>query len=260
MGAYEYVMPLPVKRKYGIRYLYQPFLIPHLGVYGKKPDEAIITAFLDSIPSTIRWIDITLNPGSIPASERYPAQLRTNFTLRLDPSYESLFAAYRSNHIRNILRANKAGCIVDNQVSPHEIFRLAEAYLGPRGHFPAQHREAFLRLCDEWIHTGNACTYGIRANGILLSTALFLLYDNRAYYLLVGNHPNGKTLGTSHALIDAFIKDNSGKELVLDFEGSDVPSLAFFYEGFGATKEELGWLRIDRLPAWISRIKRLLGG
>jgi len=258
MGAYEYIMPLPVKRKYGICYLYQPFLVPHLGVYGKNPDAATIASFLNYIPSNIRWIDITLNPGSIPSSESHPVQRRINFALTLNQSYESLFAGYRSNHVRNIQRAVKAGCVVDKQVPPHEIFRLAETYLGPRGHFPAQHRDAFLRLSDKWADEGKACTYGIRMGGQLLSAALFLFYTNRAYYLLVGNHPNGKTVGASHALIDAFIKDNSGKELVLDFEGSDVPSLAFFYEGFGATKEELGWLRIDRLPAWISRIKRLL--
>lgn len=258
MGDYEYIMPLPVKRKYGMRYLYQPFLVPHLGVYGANPDEAIVAAFLDNIPLNIRWIDITLNPGSITSPERFPVQLRTNFTLDLNKEYESLVAGYRSNHIRNMQRAYKAGCTVDRQVSVNEIFRMAEIYLGPRGHFRAQHREAFLKLSNEWILEGNACTYGIQVNGQLLSAALFLIYGNRAYYLLIGNHPNGKTLGTSHTLIDAFIKDHAGRNLVLDFEGSDVASLAFFYEGFGAVKEEFGWLKIDRLPGWISRVKRIL--
>lgn len=258
LGDYAYIMPLPVKRKFGIRYLYQPFLVPHLGVYGKTPDTQIIEIFLEKIPSNIRWIDITLNPGSIPSSDTYAVENRTNFIIDLHKNYQSLQSAYRSNHIRNIERAKRAGCVVDRQASPRDIFRLAESHLGPRGHFPAKYKEPFLELMDAWIKDRAACTYGIRSDGQLLSAAVFLLYQQRGYYLLVGNHPNGKTIGASHALIDAFIQDHAGQDLILDFEGSDVPSLAFFYEGFGASRELFGWLKIDRLPAWISRIKRML--
>lgn len=256
-GDYEWVMPLPVKKKYGIRYLYQPFLIPHLGVFGKAPQPTLVTAFLDSIPSSIKWIDITLNPRSIPTIEKYPITQRPNFILDLNRSYMEIQAGYRLNHIRNIQRAERAGCYVDRHVGPLQVFELAEKFLGPKGHFPAQHKEAFLLLVDEWIRSGSACAYGIRSKGQLLSAAVFLKYQHRAYYLLVGNHPNGKTLGTSHALIDAFIKDHASKEMILDFEGSDVPSLAFFYQGFGVQPETFGWIRINRLPKWIAWMKRI---
>lgn len=66
---------------------------------------------------------------------------------------------------------------------------------------------------------------------------------------MVGNHPNGKTLGASHTLIDAFIKDHSGQNLLLDFEGSDIHSLAHFYSSFGAREEKYSAIKLNRLPA-----------
>jgi hypothetical protein len=132
---------------------------------------------------------------------------------------------------------------------------LAETFLGPRGHFPSEHSASFIRVAQQWILSGQAKAYGVMLGDRLMASALFLMHGKRAYYILVGNHPDGKTRGASHTLIDAFIQDHAGQEITLDFEGSDVPSLAFFYESFGAAEERFGWLRINRLPKWISWIK-----
>jgi len=71
----------------------------------------------------------------------------------------------------------------------------------------------------------------------------------------VGNHPNGRTLGASHALVDAFIKDQAGQDLLLDFEGSDIRNLAFFYSSFGATEEKYPAIKLNRLPWYIRWMK-----
>ena len=73
---------------------------------------------------------------------------------------------------------------------------------------------------------------------------------------MVGNHPNGKTLGASHALINAFIKDHAGKDLLLDFEGSDVASLAFFYSSFGAEPVIYPAIRNNKLPKWVRWLRK----
>ncbi|HRG24810.1 MAG TPA: hypothetical protein PLL23_10470, partial [Chitinophagaceae bacterium] len=70
------------------------------------------------------------------------------------------------------------------------------------------------------------------------------------------NHPNGKTIGASHALIDAFIADYAGQDLLLDFEGSDIRNLAFFYSSFGAIQEIYPALKINRLPFYLKWLKK----
>ena len=56
---------------------------------------------------------------------------------------------------------------------------------------------------------------------------------------MVGNHPDGKTIGASHALIDAFIKDHADQNFILDFEGSDIRNLAFFYRDLEQQKKSI---------------------
>lgn len=252
---YSFVMPLPVRKKWNIRYLYQPFLVPHLGVYGKMPNESVLQAFLEAIPKNIRWIDLTLNPGSIPETGAYNIHYRTNYILPLSPDYEALRAGYRENHRRNLRRAEQSGFQIIRHYAVREIFELAETYLGPRGHFPLHQKETRIEWAERWVRAGRAETYGVVMGGRLLAAAFFLLHRDRAYYLIVGNHPDGKTLGASHTLIDAFIRDHAGQPITLDFEGSDVPSLAYFYQGFGASEERFGWIRINRLPKWIAWLK-----
>ncbi len=102
-----------------------------------------------------------------------------------------------------------------------------------------------------------AITYGVyTASKELVASCVFFFFKNRAYYILVGNHPNGKTIGASHALINAFIKDNAGKNMVLDFEGSDIRNLAFFYSSFGATEEKYVGLKYNKLPGLIKLFKK----
>src|SRR5262245_12061858 len=57
MGNYNSVMPLTWNRKYGIYYLYQPFLTAQLGVFGRSVNAAMLETFLQAIPSKFRYWD-----------------------------------------------------------------------------------------------------------------------------------------------------------------------------------------------------------
>ncbi len=258
LDNYEWVMPLPVRSKYGIRYLYQPFLVPQLGVFGPSIDIQVVETFLRAIPTDIRWIDLRINKKTYLSRGSFEASERSNFVLDLSSDYATLRSNYRSNHIRNLQRAEKAGCSIERNLPPEEVYILAETYLMPSGHFTNLFKQPLLELFKRWMQEGRAITYGIKSGGLLLASAVFLIYKSKAYYILVGNHPNGKTLGASHALIDAFIRDHAGKQWILDFEGSNIPSLAFFYEGFGSRKEPFGWIQENRLPAWMCGVKSML--
>ncbi len=84
-----------------------------------------------------------------------------------------------------------------------------------------------------------AVTYGVYSpQDKLVASCAYFFSHNRAYYILVGNHPDGKTSGASHLMIDEFIKEHAGENLILDFEGSNIPSLAFFYKSFGSVLEK----------------------
>ncbi|MFN2457689.1 MAG: GNAT family N-acetyltransferase [Chitinophagaceae bacterium] len=100
-----------------------------------------------------------------------------------------------------------------------------------------------------------AVSYGFYLSGKLLASCVFFFSHYRAYYVLAGNHPEGRKISASTLLIDAFIKDYAGQNLLLDFEGSDVPGIAFFFRNFGSTNEKYTSIKYNRLPWLISWVK-----
>lgn len=117
--------------------------------------------------------------------------------------------------------------------------------------------EKFSSLYRAFSESGKADSYAVfSAQHQLLSSCVFFFSHARAYYILVGNHPDGRTVGASHALIDTFIQEHAEKDMTLDFEGSDISNLAFFYSSFGAIEESYPALRLNRLPWYIKWLKK----
>jgi hypothetical protein len=44
--------------------------------------------------------------------------------------------------------------------------------------------------------------------------------------------------------------------MVLDFEGSDIRNLAFFYSSFGAKEENFAGVKLNRLPFYLKWMKK----
>jgi hypothetical protein len=252
---YEAVMPLTWNKKYNIHYLYQPAFTAQLGVFGNPLVYPLINSFINSIPAKFKLAEINLNTGNL-LEHRDEFNLRTNYVLSLSKPYEELAAAYRENHQRNIKKTFQAGCVVKKDIEVEEIIRINKEQVNA-GKLPEGDYENFKKLFYLLKQKQHAETYAIvNEQNTTMASCVFFYSHNRAYYILVGNTPDGKPIGASHALIDAFIKDNAGKNLTLDFEGSDIRNLAFFYSGFGAKEELYPFLKINKLPFYLKWLKK----
>ena len=257
LGDYEAVMPLTWNKKYGFYYLYQPAFAASLGVFGKNLTKEIIEDFANSFPSKFKLVEISLNSGNIINGSKSFSLLRSNYILYLNRPYEEISKTYRDNHKRNIKKAFDLGCKVSKEVSVDEIIQLNKEQLQHIDGTKPEDYPNFKKLYEFLKNSGKAKTYAIvDPKNKVLASAIFFFSHNRAYYIMVGNHPDGKTIGASHALIDAFIKDHADQNLILDFEGSDIRNLAFFYNGFGATEEIYPALKINKLPWYIRLLKK----
>ncbi len=257
LGDYEAVMPLTWNKKWGIYYLYQAPFTACLGLFGKNISAELLEEFLQQIPSKFKYWDISLNQGNYFLLQNFNLVQRMNFVLHLDKPYENLYAAYRDNIKRNIKKAEKLNCFIKKNIAVDEVIALSAFQSKSFSNLTDEDFSRFKNLYLNLYKHGQAITYGVcNAAGELLSSCVFYFFKNRAYYILVGNHPNGKTIGASHALIDAFIKDHAAQDLILDFEGSDIANLAFFYSSFGASEEKYVALKQNNLPIFIRRFKK----
>lgn len=257
LNNYEAVMPLTWNRKYGVYYLYHPFCCAALGIFGNAVNAGMMKAFLSAIPGRFRFWDIYFNHGNffeVPGFELYE---RMNYVLDLDASYETIYNRFRDNIKRNIKKAEQLGCMVKKDFRVKEVTQLAALQAQTLTSIKAGDFARFEKLYDHLRQNNAAITYGVySAAGELLASSVFFFSHQRAYYILVGNHPNSKPTGASHALINAFIKDHCGKKMLLDFEGSDIRNLAFFYSSFGSREEKYSAIRHNGLPLLLRWAKK----
>ncbi len=257
LDDYEAVMPLTWNKKYSITYLYQPFFAASMGVFGNNISATLVNDFLRAIPTKFSYWDIYLNQANRFALAGFNLYERVNFVLSLNEPYEILYNNFRENIKRNIKKAAQLNCVIKKDIAVDAVIALAMEQSKNFSPVTAEDYDHFKNVYHHLQAQQKAVTYGVytSANKLVASCA-FIFSHNRAYYILVGNHPNGKTIGASHAIINAFIKEYAGQNLLLDFEGSDIPNLAFFYSSFGATEEKFAGLKLNRLPFWMKWFKR----
>lgn len=248
LNDYEMVMPLTWKKKYTIYYLYQPFYTASLGVFGNDISAQMVKLFLENIPAKFKYWDFYLNRDNLFSIPEFPMYERSNYILPLSENYEILKTKYAGSHVRNIKRAMQYGNVVKKNIPIADVIHLAKAQAKD---FSAIEDKSFGRFADlfEFLKEKNlATTYGVYSpQDKLVASCAYFFSNNRAYYILVGNHPDGKTSGASHLMIDTFIKEHAGKNLTLDFEGSNIPSLAFFYKSFGSALEKYPGIKMNKL-------------
>ena len=253
LDDYEAVMPLPWKKKFGIHYLYQPFFTAQLGLFGNNLSPISLENFLNAIPHKFKLWEFSLNHHNLFQLQSFNLFERLNYVLPLNQPYDVLYKNYRDNVKRNIKKSIQYGGYVKTGIDINDIIELAKQQLNRASE---REFENFKSLYSLLQSKSAAKAYGIYSSAnLLLASSVFTFSHNRAYYILVGNNPNGRTLGASHALIDAFIKDHAAGDLLLDFEGSDIRNLAFFYSSFGAREEKYPAIKLNRLPWYIKWMK-----
>jgi hypothetical protein len=82
----------------------------------------------------------------------------------------------------------------------------------------------------------------------LEAVGIFLIHKSRIIYILGGASDKGRELRSMYSLFDTLIKEYAEKDMLLDFEGSEIPGIARFFKGFGAHKQPYFKLHINRLP------------
>jgi len=257
VNDYDAVMPLTWNKKYNINYLYQPPFTACLGIFGKNLGETIIKEFIEAMPTRFKLIEISLNHGNILSSPPGFLMSRTNYILSLNKPYDELYNGYRENHKRNLQKSLQAGCSVKKGIAIEDVIHLNKQQMKDIAPIATKDYDRFKKLYRLLSSQNKAISYGVLSKqNELLASCVFFFSHNRAYYIMVGNHPHGRDVGASHALIDAFIKSHAGENMILDFEGSDIESLALFYSGFGATREDYPAMRLNRLPWYLKWLKK----
>ena len=258
-GNYQSVFPLVWNSKIvKIKQIYQPFLCQQLGLYSVKVcSKPRIEAFIKAIPQEYKFVSMHMNDRNnlVKNIGGLKTERRSNYLLALNRSYEEIRKNYSTNLKRNINKARRENLYITSGIKPEKfveaIRKYHENYKTKK--IPKQIYPMALRIIYNCLHRGLGSITGVyKEDSEDFCAALFVMYSgSRLINLLNVTTAAGRKIGAMHYLLDELIQQNAGRPAVLDFEGSNIESIARFNKSFGA--EDTPYFRIERndLPWWI---------
>lgn len=247
-------LALPWRRKYGIRYLYQPFLLQQLGPWALEPSPLDTARFVQALPSSFRFADIYLCTGD---SSLTGLSEQRNITIDLHRPIGEIRHGYSENHRRNLRKPMAADAVWDDGVPIDELEEfLVSSEQFKRWGIDARRIATMRRIMKSAVDGRMAITCGIRHQGALVAAGFFVHWGGRLIFLKGLASQQGRAMNAMHHLLDRVIADHAGKDLILDLAGTNDPDLARFYLGFGGTSSVYLRALINKLPAFLRFLKR----
>ena len=237
MNDYECVMPVAFRRKIGLKYTYQPVYCQQLGVYSEhRVDTEVLRMFLNELRRNFKMGDYALNEGNILGDEKgFEVSDNTNYILSLAAPYAEIHGNYTENCRRNVKRAHRSDIQFTDQVSIDEVIALKK--MSVRTKLGKEHYAYVKSLFSSLATRDKIQIFGARCGDHLVAAAIFAFSNERAIFLLSASSERGKERRAMFLVVDRFIEMYAKKLRKLDFEGSNIVSIARFFRGFGAKPE-----------------------
>jgi len=249
---YLSVFPLPFRKKFGVKYIYQPVFTQQLGLFSTELQGiARLNEFLQAIPKDFKLIEMNLNKYYVTIKRKnYSLVENRNLELDLAKDYEHIYKQFSTNLKRNIKKADKHELRIAEHVKPEELIALFKDNKGSELNVYSPEDYVRLgRLAYMLLHKGKASIEGVyNRENTLIAAALFVSGKTRFIFLFSGLSKEGKEKAAMPFLISSFIKKHSNSNKVFDFEGSNNEQLARFYKSFGAQEYHYFGLRQYRFP------------
>lgn len=262
LNDYEAVMPLIWKKKFGIKYLYQPAFFQQAGIFfSNQINNEVLQAFITTASQHFKFGEFTLNFLNVSLNQDgfFTLKKRNNFIFPLGKSYDTIFNEY-SLYIKQRLK----------RVQKFQLqYRTSKDYKKAINIYKRLYKE---RLIDfkkkDYDNFENICNYYFNLNRLfvreiwsadentMLACVVLLKDENRLYNIASSIFPEGKKMLANYFLYDNIIREFADENIILDFEGSDVPGIAYFYKKWASANQLYPFIKWNLLPAPVKLIKR----
>lgn len=252
VNDYDFIMPVPWRKKFGIKYCYHVPFLQQAGVFGKDINEKIVAGCFQLLQKITRYGDYAFNYKN----KISVGKVCNNFTLSLASNYESTSLFY-SDKLKADLTKAQSYSFDYIQAGADEAINLYHQMYGQR--FPHISEADYRRLFDFCLikeKENNLVVRKIKNAGTTVAINLLLKGKSRLYNLISCTTAEGRSLHAGHALHDSIIKEFSQTGWLLDFEGSDIPGVAHFYKSFGAINQPYTRIHFNSLPKILQLFKR----
>ncbi len=256
---YDGVMPVPVSKSIGIRMIQMPYEVLTLGIFSTLAE--IIHLFPAILQHPVfdrfKFISYSGSPSKIFTENISGSITKQTYILDLNKPYADLYNAYSRNHRRSIDAFYSHNHEITEDAEPGNFAKLIKeiGQTRPELFIPSGYLKLFDKMMTTAVQKSKSASYSVWHEGQLVGASFFLTGNKRIIPYHVANS-KGRVFKTSFALIDQGIKNNSGKEMILDFAGSVLPNVATFNRRFGARTAPYQSVTINRLPLPLKLAKK----
>ncbi len=251
---YEAVMPLPVKRKFFIKYLIQPLFTQQLGVFGIIKD-GYVKRFLQESEKHFKFIHLNMNFLNLSEMDNW-YKINNNYTLSLFKSYSELRKNYSESHCKNLRRSIKNNLKFNKTLDYQTISSFIVEELKDHDKNIKASAETLLGKLASILHEN--CTsevYEVMYEDTRVAAGIFISYNKHIVCQFIANE-QGKKMKALFYLLDQYIILHANQNSILDFSGSNIESIAYFFSGFGATVSHYPSFKSNNLPWYLKLVKK----
>ncbi len=261
---YAFVMPLPLKKKWGISYLIHPIWVQQLGIFSaQEVTSEIFNAFRCRIPYLVYDFNINYLNSRVSC---LVSSHKTNLIIPCNKNIDPIRKQYTTNTRRNITKTNKCGLEI-REASIDEFVALWQTEnqsmrsdlhttIRPLVEAAFKSRDAINCVSKVDIAEGNFTPhlFGVYREGRLVASLFGIQTRTRFIYLIPVSNREGKECCAMFALVDHILETICCPQgLTFDCEGSMIEGVARFYRGFGAVEQPYASISRCR-PLWLVRL------
>lgn len=264
--------PIVTNTRKGFKTIEMPVLTQQLGpwvkVQSKKKEGAyreerrLLRSIIDELPSfdfMVYKLNVN-NRNYLPFKwSGFEQNSVTTFQIQHPFTMDGTWSNFKSS-VRTDIRKAEELLIVDNNVSPKEVYELIKATYSKQGLSPNYSEELFIELCEAAVSKNRATLSGVFDKEKKIHSAqLFIHDDDTTYYLASGFDSSSKiagavSLGIWNGINLAFERNNT-----FDFEGSSIQPIENFFSAFGGDQVLFHQItKSSKKYAFINLIKEFL--
>lgn len=253
INGYESVLPVPFRKKLGIKYCYDVPFIQQLGLFSSKYTE-VDQELLNCIFINIKYGDYNFNFLNQPAKAN---STHHNYVLSLQGSDASLEENFSKDVLFYVTRSQKRGLLYKEGSIEEAMEIFLQLYQRRTPHISKA-------ICNQFSLLANLLSQRqqclarkiITPDNDTIAVVLLLKDERRIYNIINGIPAAGRETGANYFLFYEVLKEFQESRLIFDFEGSDIPGVRSFYKKFGAVNQPYRSLHFNDLPLPVRWLKK----
>lgn len=254
LNDYDCVMPVPWRKKHGIRYCYYVPFIQQLG-YFNTTNEIDHIELVDAFSKFIKYGDYNFNYSNNAIANIAGVKTATNFIIDLADK-ETITNNFTKTFMQSLHKALGNDPAYGSATPGEAIEMYRDLYGDDLKNISESDFKNMVELTG-YLSPQNKCVVRkiINKDGITISIVLLLKDKKRLYNIINATNNEGRKTGANYFLYARVFDEFAGKGLLFDLEGSELPGVKSFYKKLGAIEQPYYHMHINNLPFPLKLIK-----